>query len=374
MNRLRSRLRAAPATILALALLTACGAGGGPAAPSAPVSPAAPVKVFGTVVSTATSSNEAEIVVPAPVTAAWTTLGAKGSGVEWVAVAGDGSTATSPVDLAAGPEDAGQRLTQDMNARAAETDGRTALAGLDAVDSPASSPVWVFSPLLDTTGPLDFEQLAFDTSPPTVIKSVTKAGALPSLKGRDVTFVVTPPAGGQKQLSKLQIGYQRAVWEGVARAAGAKRVTFFEGTGTTPGTGTITPLPVPDPNDKISSVGSGRTRTCTLPAPALFVADQPTLIDKAATRRQLKECVGTLDPRTTITVEGHTAGVAGADNEFVKNLSTQRATEVAALLKDLGVPAKNVGKVVGYGSSRPLVKPASNPKNRAVVVTFTTPS
>jgi outer membrane protein OmpA-like peptidoglycan-associated protein len=377
MSRLRIRLSAG-AAVVALALVSACGAGGGSADgaggdASAPQTPKAPVKVAGSVVSTATSSNEAEIVVPDPVSAAWSALGGKGSGVEWVAVAGDGSTATAEVDLAGNPE-AGQQLASDMNGRAAETDGRSALAGLEAVESPAGSPVWVFSPLLDTSGPLDFEQLAFDTSPPTVVKSVKKAGALPTLKGRDVTFVVTPAAGEQRKLSKLQVGYQRAVWEGVARAAGAKRVTFFEGTGTTAGTGTITPVPVPDPNDKISSVGQGRTRTCTLPAPALFVADQPTLIDKAATRRQLKECVGTLDAKTTITVEGHTAGVDGADNEFTKNLSTQRATEVAALLRELDVPARSLVKVVGYGSSRPLVKPASNPKNRAVVVTFTSPA
>ena len=79
-----------------------------------------------------------------------------------------------------------------------------------------------------------------------------------------------------------------------------------------------------------------------MPAPALFVADQPTLIDKAATRKALKDCVGELDSTTKITVEGHTAGVAGADNAFVKTLSTQRATEVAALLRDLGVPAGNL--------------------------------
>ena len=194
----------------------------------------------------------------------------------------------------------------------------------------------------------------------------------PTSKGREVTLVVTPTAGAQRKLSKLQIGYQRAVWEGVVRAAGAKRVTFFEGTGTTAGTGSISPMPVPDPNDKINSVGEGRTRTCTLPAPALFVADQPTLIDKAATRRQLKECVGTVGSSTKITVEGHTAGVAGADNEFAKDLSTQRATEVAALLKDLDVPARNIVEVVGYGSAKPLVEPSSDPKNRAVVVTFTT--
>lgn len=91
----------------------------------------------------------------------------------------------------------------------------------------------MFSPLLDTKDPVDFRELAFDEAPPSVIKATKKAGDLPDLKGREVTFVVTPVAGDQKKLSKLQIGYQRAVWEGLATASGAKKVTFYDGTGTT---------------------------------------------------------------------------------------------------------------------------------------------
>jgi outer membrane protein OmpA-like peptidoglycan-associated protein len=98
------------------------------------------------------------------------------------------------------------------------------------------------------------------------------------------------------------------------------------------------------------------------------------LIDKSATKAALKKCIGDLDITTKITVEGHTAGVSGDDNSFAKTLSTQRATEVAALLKELDVPAKNIVKVVGYGSAKPIVQPGSNPKNRAVVVTFVSAS
>jgi outer membrane protein OmpA-like peptidoglycan-associated protein len=230
----------------------------------------------------------------------------------------------------------------------------------------------VFSPLLDTKDPLNFTDLAFDESPPSVVKAVKKADKLPPLKGRQVTFVVSPIAGEQKKLSALQVGYQRAVWEGVAKAAGAKKVTFFEGTGTTPGTGTVPAIPVPDPNDKINSEKTdAKTTTCTLPSPALFIADQAALIDKKATLKALRECLDTVDGSTTITVEGHTSGYSGSDNEFAKSLSVRRATEVAALLRELKVPAKNITKVTGYGSTKPLVEPSTNPKNRAVVVTFT---
>jgi outer membrane protein OmpA-like peptidoglycan-associated protein len=355
---------------LPLALVAACGAD--QPTPTTEQTPAAPVQVKGTVVSTAVSSNEAQVAVPEPVAASWTALGAKGSGLEWVSVAGDGTTKTSDIDLATDPAAGTTSVTDGINADAAQTDGRSVLAGLDAVDSPGTSPVWVFSPLLDTAEPVDFRELAFDESPTSVVKAVKKADALPDLKGREVIFVVTPVAGEQAKLSKLQIGYQRAVWEGVATAAGAKKVTFYDGTGTTPGTGTITAIPVPDPDADFASADQGTTRTCTLPSPALFVADQPALIDKKATLKALKKCLGDISTGTKITVEGHTAGSAGADNDFAKTLSTQRATEVAALLKELDVPAKNIVEVVGYGSSKPLVKPGTDPKNRAVVVTFST--
>jgi outer membrane protein OmpA-like peptidoglycan-associated protein len=352
------------ACLLALPLALAAACGADQSTPTTEQTPAAPVQVKGTVVSTAVSSNEAQVVVPDPVAAAWTTLGQN--------VAGDGSTTDTDIDLATDPAAGVASVADKINADAAQADGRSVIAGLDAVDSPDKAPVWVFSPMLDTEEPVDFRELAFDESPPAVVKAVKKADALPDLEGREVSFVVTPVAGEQAELSKLQIGYQRAVWEGLAKAAGAKKVTFYDGTGTAPSTGTISAIPVPDPNDDFASADQGTTRTCTLPSPALFVADQPALIDKKATLRALKKCVGDLDTGTKITVEGHTAGSSGTSNDFAEKLSTQRATEVAALLKELDVPAKNIVEVVGYGSSKPIEEPDTNPKNRAVVVTFST--
>ncbi|WP_395727844.1 flagellar motor protein MotB [Nakamurella sp.] len=360
-------------TALAAGVLTtvvaACGSSTTGDSGSATSSSSAPVTVAGSVVSTAGSSNEAQIVVPDVIAAEWSALGS-GNGVEWVAVAGDGTTTTAPVAVADG--DAATAFAAKLNAHQAEQPGRDALAGLDAIASPAGAPVWVFSPLLDTAGALDMNQLAFDQSPPDVVTAVTAAGALPNLTGRDVNFVVTPVAGQQNALSDAQVGYQHAIWEGVATAAGASKVTFYDGTGTGAGTGTIPVVATPDPSDKISSEGSGPTRTCTLPTPALFLPNEATLIDKQATLTALGDCVGTVDPTTKITVQGHTAAVGGGDPQGAVDLSTQRATEVAALLQEVGVPGENITSVTGLGDSAPLVQPASDPGNRAVVVTFTT--
>jgi len=363
-----TRIAASLCVVLSIAL---AGCSSDPAPATAPTqAPTEEVRVAGTVVSTAGSSNEAEVVVPDPIRAAWTALGGRGRGLEHVQVAGSGRTTTTPVPLTGDSNAQIDALVASVNSFDASEPGRSVLAGLNAVRSPAGSPVWVLSPLLDTLEPLDFRSLAFDEAPANAVKAVRKAGDLPQLRGREVTFVVTPVAGEQEKLSDLQVGYQRAVWEGLAQAAGAKKVTFFVGDGTGIGAGTIPPVPVPDPDDQIEASEQGQTRTCTLPSPALFLPDQPTLIDKKATLRALKRCVGDLDTSTRITVEGHTAGSAGSDNEFAKDLSTRRATEVAALLRELDVPAGSIEKVVGYGSTKPLVKPATDPRNRAVVVTF----
>lgn len=366
MTRRLAALTAAAGLALALA---GCGGGSdGSTSVASPSPTAAPVAVAGSVISTAGSSNEAQVAVPDVVAAEWSALGA-GNGVEWVAVAGDGTTTTTPAAVADGAS--ATAFVGQLNALQAQQPGRNALAGLDAIASPAGSPVWVFSPLLDTAGALDMNQLAFDQSPPDVVTAVTAAGELPDLTGRDVNFVVTPVAGEQNALSDVQVGYQHAIWEGVASAAGASKVTFYDGTGAGAGSGTIPVVATPDPSDKISSEGSGPTRTCTLPTPALFRPNEATLIDKQATLTALGDCVGTVDPTTKITVQGHTAAVPGGDPQGAVDLSTQRATEVAALLQEVGVPAENITSVVGLGDSAPLVEPASDPGNRAVVVTFT---
>ncbi|HEY7811640.1 MAG TPA: OmpA family protein [Nakamurella sp.] len=356
------------AAAVTLVTLTACSSSGSTGESSATSSSQAPVTVAGSVVSTAGSSNEVQIVVPDVVAAEWAALGAD-HGVEWVAVAGDGTTSTEPVAVVGA--DATAAFTERMNALQATAPGRDALAGLDALASPAGSPVWVFSPLLDTRGALDMNLLAFDQSPPDVVNAVTASGSLPDLTGREVNFVVTPGAGEQNALSDLQVGYQHAIWEGIAGAAGATKVTFYDGTGTAAGTGTIPAVATPDPSDKFNSEGSGPIRTCTLPTPALFRPNEAALIDKSATLTALAECVGTVDPSTKITVQGHTAAVPGGDPQGAVDLSTQRATEVAVLLQEVGVPAANITSVVGLGDAAPLVQPASDPGNRAVVVTFT---
>src|SRR5664280_924306 len=89
--------RRAVAIAVSLTALAACS---GSSTPAETTTASAPVTVAGSVVSTAGSSNETDIVLPAPITASLTGLGGSGSGVEWVSVSGDGTTIdTEPVGL-----------------------------------------------------------------------------------------------------------------------------------------------------------------------------------------------------------------------------------------------------------------------------------
>lgn len=350
--------------LLSLALLAGCTPASDPTAASSPTAP--PPEVGGSVISTGNSTNQLDATLPQAIADQWNALAGENKGVEWLSTP---NTATIDNTTLAVGGDANQALVDAINdVQGAGTD-RSVLAALNDLDSPDGSPVWVFSPLLDTRDPLDFAELAFDEDPAAVVKAVKKAKELPDLKGRLVSFVINPVAGDQAALSDLQTGYLHAVWEQLAKAAGAKRVEFFDGTGTTPGAGTGPAIAVPQPDD-VETQATGSEVVCTLPTPALFVINTPNLIDRDKTLQGLKKCLAKAPENYRVIVEGHTSGDPDDNGAATKALSKQRATAVAVLLKELDVPAKAIYKVVGYGRAKPLVDPPTDARNRAVVVRF----
>lgn len=355
-------LRLLLAPILTLVLVAGCTASSAPS----PSPTAAPLPVGGSVISTGNSSNQMVSTVPVAVIDQWNALQGAGKGVEWLNTPNTTEVIRTSVSVGAGDS---QALVDRINAAAGTGNDRSVLAALNDLQSPAGSPVWVFSPLLDTRAPLDFRELAFDEPPTDVIKAVKKAKALPDLKGRSVNFVLNPVAGDQAKPTDLQNGYLHAVWEGLANAAGAKQIEFFDGTGTTPGQGMGPVIDVPQP-DAVNTTTEGSEVVCTLPTPALFVINTPKLIDRGKTLEGLKKCLAKAPQNYRITVEGRTSGDPANNGKGTVELSKQRATAVAVLLRDLKVPAKSIYKVVGFGRSKPLVQPPSDARNRAVVVRF----
>jgi len=355
-------LRLLMGLVVGAALLAGCS----PAAAPAPSPTAAPPPVGGSVISTGANSNQMISTLPAAVADQWNALQAEGEGVEWVNTPNTTELIRTP--LAVGQAES-QALIDRINAAAGTGEDRSVLAALNELDSPDGGPVWVFSPMLDTRAPLDFRELAFDEAPADVVKAVRKAKALPDLKGRQVSFVINPVAGEQAPLSELQTGYLHAVWEAVAKAAGAKRVEFFDGTGKVPGQGTGPSVAVPVPDD-VSTETEGTAVVCRLPTPALFVINTPNLIDRGRTLNGLKKCLAKAPEEYRVVVEGHTSGDPSDNGRATVELSKQRATVVAVLLKELKVPASSIHRVIGYGRSEPLVDPPSDARNRAVVVRF----
>ena len=355
-------LRPLVAALVAAVMLAGCT----PVASTPPGPSAPPPPVGGSVISTGNSTNQMDATLPQAVGDQWNALATSGKGVEWLST--PNTTAIDTTARTVGG-DASQQLVDAINGSHGEGTDRSVLAALNDLASPAGSPVWVFSPLLDTRDPLDFRELAFDEDPAAVVKAVKKAKQLPDLKGRQVSFVINPVAGDQAKLSDLQNGYLHAVWEGLAKAAGAKRVEFFDGTGTTQGQGIGPVVAVPQPDD-VSTDATGTEVVCTLPTPALFVINTPNLIDRDKTLQGLKKCLEKAPENYRVVVEGHTSGDPSDNSKGTVELSKQRATVVAVLLKDLDVPAKSIYKVVGYGRSKPLVDPPTDARNRAVVVRF----
>ena len=96
----------------------------------------------------------------------------------------------------------------------------------------------------------------------------------------------------------------------------------------------------------------------------------PNLIDRGRTLNGLKKCLAKAPEEYRVVVEGHTSGDPSDNGRAMVELSKQRATVVAVLLKELKVPASSIYRLVGYGRSKPLVDPPSDARNRAVVVRF----
>jgi outer membrane protein OmpA-like peptidoglycan-associated protein len=277
-------------------------------------------------------------------------------------------------------------LTRTMNTFDTTVPGRSILAGLQAVPASSSGPVLVFSSALDTHDPMSMISLGFDVAPAAVVQQLRTANELPTtLRGRDLVFVLTPVTGTQKALRQPQTTYLEGLLTAIAEAAGASHVDFIVGQGGLPaGTGGTAPVvPIPEPIDTLR----GRTTTgtsqdgaptvitqCVLPSALLFERDSSRLLNERDARRALANCLRPITAETTVAVDGHTAcrNAPDSDPAYAKRLSEQRARRIVDILLDLGVHPKQI-RSHGWGDTKPLVRPCSDPANRATVVTITTP-
>jgi hypothetical protein len=341
-----------------------------------------------TLVRTNGTFEEAGVVMPADIDAELTKLGEAHQTVRRIDVNGDGAVNSTIVDLT--PREGRQilkvpvradeaihknvnELVKSMNSIQTTAPGRSLLAGLQQAGRyPHDGRIIAFSSGLDLTNPLNVRALGWETDPDRVVAFLDKHGELPKLHGRELHIVLTPTVGDQQQPRQPQLDYLHALWTKIGTAAGAS-VTVTDGQpATSTSTFRVPIVAIPSaPQTPIEPIRNGSTTTCVLASPAYFHPDTAALLDKSAVIKALTACAKTTRPGSfDISIVGHVAlDLDGLDAG--SELARQRAEVIGGLLEhDLGVPGSAITSISGVGPSQPLVQPAADPRNRAVVVTF----
>jgi outer membrane protein OmpA-like peptidoglycan-associated protein len=164
------------------------------------------------------------------------------------------------------------------------------------------------------------------------------------------------------------------LWTALLRTSGAPAVRY-EYPDSEPSASTLSAPVVPIPPPPSTPVPAKTTKvpgekTCTLSAATYFASDQAVLLDRPATLRALTACAAMIASTGRVWVEGHTSSAVGRPNNPVAlALSTQRAQVVAGLLVQLGV-ARNRIDIKGYGNANQPYPDPSDPRNRCVIVRF----
>ena len=337
--------------------------------------------------------------LPATLDDVFTRIANRHGSVRRIDVNGDGAITTSVVDLT--PHDHGEVLKVPARAAAAvrrnidalltslntvstSKPGRSLLSGLQQVRLYDDvGPVIAFTTGLDLNDPLDFRVLGWETDPAKIVVFLRQHDELPDLHGRQLLLVFLPPSGDQPQLRAPQQDYLHRVWTAIGIAAGAT-VSISNSTSTPSRTLTRTPIvgvpPASGTPIAPTAPGGGSSSrapmTCVVSSPAYFRPNEAVLIDRADVVSALARCAA--KARTGefgVSVEGHVAedtdGLSSASLARGAVLARKRARVIASVLTGpLKVPAKAITSISGYGADKPLIRPATDPRNRAVVLTF----
>jgi outer membrane protein OmpA-like peptidoglycan-associated protein len=336
------------------------------------------------------SSNERRPALPEEARTELRMLGLTGEAPSAmvVGVDGDGTTSSEVFDLtprrrSGDEEHTPKRREAAVEGRVEEIDralsgivsaapGHALLAGLQEVGRIPVQTVVVVSSGIDTNDPFDLRRTGFDYPSADLISYLRKADALPELSGRDVILALSPAAGRQPALDEPSRRNVERLWTDLLRASGATVRSTATGSQDEPAGTVDTPaVPIPEitsPTPKPTP--GGRVTTFILPGNLLFEPNKATLLDPREAATRLRTVVAEVDGRTTVKVVGHTALAPGGTDDG-RALSTRRAHVIRNLLVGLGVPARAVTGAVGVGHSQPIVKPATDPRNRAVVVILT---
>jgi outer membrane protein OmpA-like peptidoglycan-associated protein len=207
----------------------------------------------------------------------------------------------------------------------------------------------VLSSGLSTAGGFDLRQAGWGASPRAVAATLRRRGLLPGLAGWRVVFSgLGDTAGRQPALPLPQRSLLTRYWLAICQAAGAASCTADTVTRPDPASRSTAPVPIVPVPRVLSVRGPAGTRT-TVPDDEFFAFGSARLLPGANTilgplARQASA------RRMTVTITGY-ASPDGGTGAYNLALSAQRARAVQARLAALGVPARQIVKVIGLGTA-----------------------
>ncbi len=246
------------------------------------------------------------------------------------------------------------------------------LAAISAKLGGGQNSVWLETLGLPTVSPAN-ARILMAADPAQAAESIARW--VPSLRGARVYLVLSPPAGRQPALNIATDAWRRAFMLDLLREAHAEVVSVTEiETVEAPAPGAPQAPVVPNlPELTPSTPPTHRHRapdapyTATLDTSTLFVPNSTSFLSS------LTQVVAQLKPIITgwqrgefarVVVVGHCARFGSRDGALL--LSSQRAAEIAQLLREHGV-TDVLARGVGY--DQPLPPSPQSASNRVVVVT-----
>lgn len=216
--------------------------------------------------------------------------------------------------------------------------------------APGPGTLLILSSGLSTAGGFDLRKVGWGADPQLIAAQLKRSGLLPDLAGWRVIFSgLGDTAGRQPALPLPQRTELAAYWRAICIAAGAASCALEETTRPDPPSRSTTPVPIV-PVPRVQSVRGphGRTRTI-VPADEFFAFNRARLIPGAdivlgplAAKARAQ--------RTNVSITGYSSPDGGT-NAYNEALSRRRAAAVAARLRLLGIPARQIVKITGEGTA-----------------------
>jgi outer membrane protein OmpA-like peptidoglycan-associated protein len=249
--------------------------------------------------------------------------------------------------------------------------GRDVLGLLGAISSKLGSgqnTVWLETLGLPTVSPAN-ALILMAADPAQAAESIARW--VPSLRGARIHLVLSPPAGKQPPLNIATDAWRRYFMLDILREAQARVVSVTEiETLEAPAPGSP-PAPVipnlPEQTPRPAGYRPGTPYTATLDSSTLFIPNSTQFLSSPT------QVVAQLEPIITgwqrgyfarVVVVGHCARFGSPEGALL--LSSQRATEIARLLREHGVTDVTAQ---GVGYEQPLPPSPESASNRVVVVT-----